>query len=628
MSILADEDSDLTQVQKLGKAYGICRQRLGIGKKDLLELGQLILDSKKTESSIDKLIEWVKKNIGAEGNEAVSISFAIINSRKEDGKDEGKEDDWKETWTKIGKTFEKQRKKRKGKLDFSELYDLILDSKIPTHLKISKKGLPFQVKEHERKVTPKSTLNKKDVIEMFNFFHDVVRDIGEGAGESEAWSKSFTEGFEEIMKRFDFLELQKIIADLKIEGYYKTVNNKRVWVESYEADRGTKKEEVLKKVAKLIEETGYERGRAEAEIESQMKEEEEAKPEFKAKKIKAEVKLKAKEEKTQVKIETKEQRLKVALDEFQSLGMVDNLLINVLAPIIKLVIKGMASGKIEAKDVARTILTIKNNKTVKENKKKEILSIIDKLEKDLVGLKSLHDFMVVNDLTKDQVSVGLGGAPLSTEIMILAHEIAMKVPAPTLISPTGVKVEGVIETGDIPLIAIQSSNVKGGGVYGSELIVQFHQTAKQGGQRTYRYKLDTREQAREVFMELVNATSAGRWVWENIRGTKTGPAIMPPHKPTIGGTTASLIPYAVSGRSPIKTRKGYKEYDELSKELRKYKMAVKEPPTAAEAFTRPELHKFQRKEVITSLRKAIPRAQISQELRELWKKINVRIGKK
>ena len=536
-------DEDLTQEQKLGKYYGICRDKLGIEKKDLLELR-----------------------------------------------------------------------------------DLILDSKIPTHLRTSKTGKVSIVKEHERKIEKKKGdpwVNKEDIIYMFNFFHDVIRDIGAGAGESEEWEKAFTDEFDEVIKRFDFQDLLDLIEDLKIEGYYKTVNGKRIWVESYEARRGSKKEEVLAKVNKLIEETGYKRERAEEEIESQMKAEEEATPEFKAKQEKAQIKLKAKEEKTQAKIQTKEQRLKVALDEFQSLGMIDNLLINVLAPIIKLVIKGMANGKIEAKDVAKTILTIKNNKTVKEKKKREILSIIDKLERDLVGLKSLHDFMVVNDLTKDQVSVGLGGAPLSTEIMILAHEIAMKVPAPTLISPTGVKVEGVIETGDIPLIAIQSSNVKGGGVYGSELIVQFHQTAKQGGQRTYRYKLDTHKQAREAFMELVNATSAGRWVWENIRGTKTGAAYFPPHKPTIGGTTASLIPYTVSGRSPVKTREGYKKYDELSKELRKFKMSVKEPPTSAEAFTRPEIHRFQRKEIIKSLKKAIPRAQALTEVTKLIGKLKV-----
>ena len=216
------------------------------------------------------------------------------------------------------------------------------------------------------------------------------------------------------------------------------------------------------------------------------------------------------------------------------------------------------------------------------------------------------------DLIEDQISVAMGGGALSPEVMSIIQELSLKSQAPVLVGPDGKKLQGTIATGDIPLIAIQSSNVKGGGTFNNELIVQFHQTAKQGGQRTYRYKLATPEQAQEVFLELANAGSAGKWVWENIRGTQKGPAYFPPHKPTMGGTSASLIPYTVGGRSPVKTRLGYKGYDELSKELRKYKMSVKDPATSAEPFTIPEIHQFQRKETLKELRELISQVMVKK----------------
>lgn len=651
-----------------------------------------------------------------------------------------------------------------------------MDSKIPTHLRTSKSGKVSIVKEHERKIEKKNPfVDKKDIIEMFNFFHDVIRDIGEGAGESEEWAKVFTESFDEEMKRFDFQKLLKLIRDLKIEGYNKikfedieglgrfkskekvvelllnkdSRNHKRLlslyrafekgleigkeippiimdgnsiwdgnhrvviahylfginefafapksqreevrkefglkefvgtiedqmisligkrvheltkeekekiqgkgkgwwgeskrhskarkegkadlfdlihdfkvsgyrnakgtWVESYERAGSPAMEEKESRIQKLIEETGFERGRAESEIESQLTKE--AEPEVKAKQ----------EAKTQAQIQTKEQRMKVALDDLQSLGMKDNLLINILAPVIKLIIKGMATGEITPEDVARTIIIVRNNKKVKEEKKKEIIAKIRTLKQEISGLKSLHDFMVIHDLTTDQVSATLpGGKPLTGEITSLLSEIATASQAPSLTGPSGKQIKGVIESGDIPLIAIMSSNVKGGGVFKDELIVQFHQTASQGGQRTYRYKLDSPEQAREAFLELVNATSAGKWIWENVRGPKQGPAYFPPHNPTAGGTIASLIPYTVSGRSPVQTARGTKKYNELSKELRKFKMSVKETdPTSPEAFTRPELRKFQRKQTLKELKTLIPRAQSLTEATKLIKQLKV-----
>ena len=67
-----------------------------------------------TEDSFDELLDWVYENTGAKSEEeAKSIAFAIINSRKKNDKDKGKEKDWHESWREIGATFQKQREERK-----------------------------------------------------------------------------------------------------------------------------------------------------------------------------------------------------------------------------------------------------------------------------------------------------------------------------------------------------------------------------------------------------------------------------------------------------------------------------------------------------------------------------------
>jgi len=470
MSVLHDEGSGLTQEQMLGKAYGICRDKLGIGKKDFEVLEKLIEDYKVSEhtriSKAGKPFQ-VKKH---ERKDKIKFKKVLYQDNKKKIKnlestlktlkkrmDAGDQQATKDYYTllKYKNRLAEENFRLKGEIlfpkkDFELLqkiitdlkiegYDKTLDydkkkevlekvAKVKLHARTYKTGKVSIVREHERRTTPKKTINKEDVIEMFNLFHDVIQDVGMGAGESEAWSKAFTDGFDEIMERFDFMELLDLILDL----------------------------------------------------------------------------------------------------------------------------------------------------------------------------------------TEDQISTKMGGGQLSPEVMSIIQELSLKARAPTLMGPDGARIKGVMEVGNIPLIAIQSSNVKGGGVFNNELVIQFHQTAKQGGQRSYRYKLPTPEDAREVFLELVNATSAGRWVWENIRGTAKGPAYFPPHKTTMGGTSASLIPYTVSGRSPVETRQGYKKYDELSKELRKYKMEVKEPPVSAEAFTIPEIRKFERKETLKELRKLISQVMVKR----------------
>jgi len=126
------------------------------------------------------------------------------------------------------------------------------------------------------------------------------------------------------------------------------------------------------------------------------------------------------------------------------------------------------------------------------------------------------------------------------------------------------------------LTPVSSSNVKGVGQFGHELIVQFYPN-KKIPQRTYRYQFETPEHAEEAYRSLIDSGSPGRWIWQNIRGhtageritsTKLGPSLKPPGQglPTIGGTTASLVDYKISSRVPI-TRA--KKFDKIVKQLRR-----------------------------------------------------------
>lgn len=127
----------------------------------------------------------------------------------------------------------------------------------------------------------------------------------------------------------------------------------------------------------------------------------------------------------------------------------------------------------------------------------------------------------------------------------------------------------------IQMTPVSSSNVKAVGQFGNEALIQFHET-----QGTYRFKTDSPEMAKDVTMSLINTASPGRWVWNNIRGHskgdptgidkvpwKYGPALMNPSHKVIGGTTASLIkPYAIAGRTPVKKIQGF---DKLVKKLKR-----------------------------------------------------------
>jgi len=74
---------------------------------------------KSKKNSLNKLIEWVKENIGQE--DAESIAWAIAKSRKDGGKkDVGEEEDWRKIWESQVSKFEKYREARKRYRGYKE----------------------------------------------------------------------------------------------------------------------------------------------------------------------------------------------------------------------------------------------------------------------------------------------------------------------------------------------------------------------------------------------------------------------------------------------------------------------------------------------------------------------------
>lgn len=119
--------------------------------------------------------------------------------------------------------------------------------------------------------------------------------------------------------------------------------------------------------------------------------------------------------------------------------------------------------------------------------------------------------------------------------------------------------------GNFPMVPVASSTVKGMGLRGSDLYVEFH------GGKTYDYKFGSPDAAYQSFDDMSKSTSKGGYVWDNLRGAKTGPA-WGTGKPTAGGTTASIVPYQVVGRVPLPKMGGYKAFEKEAEALRKFKM--------------------------------------------------------
>lgn len=127
---------------------------------------------------------------------------------------------------------------------------------------------------------------------------------------------------------------------------------------------------------------------------------------------------------------------------------------------------------------------------------------------------------------------------------------------------------------NIPLIPVSSTDVKGIGVFGEELLAQFH--ANSG---TYRFPVGSNKVAQEVFNQFLIAGSKGKWLWKNIRGHvkgestkgKIGPSLIR-GIPTVGGTTKSLIwPYDIAGRSPVPKLGGFQSFEAIASKLKGFK---------------------------------------------------------
>ena len=147
-------------------------------------------------------------------------------------------------------------------------------------------------------------------------------------------------------------------------------------------------------------------------------------------------------------------------------------------------------------------------------------------------------------------------------------------------SETGAIVRGsVVENFDRntkQLTPVSSSNVRGVGQFGDELLVQFHGSSR-NPMRTYRYKMQSPEMAEEAYRSLRGSGSPGRWIWENIRGHKAGekvtknklaPSLSPPGRGlnTIGGTYASLVEYGISNRVPVSR---VQNFEGMSKQMKR-----------------------------------------------------------
>lgn len=222
-----------------------------------------------------------------------------------------------------------------------------------------------------------------------------------------------------------------------------------------------------------------------------------------------------------------------------------------------------------------------------------------------------HDFEDLSDvLTQDAVGVGRpptihqrglkAGTPsaavsgakrtkvgqtLIKQLGTEAFEVGMPT-AVTSVTPFNmVNIEsGVIVRGEVvselvegikQLTPVSSSNVKGVGQFKNELLVQFL-PSKLTPQRTYRYTFETPEGAEEAYGSLVSTGSPGRWVWEYLRGhikgepvtsSKLASSLKPPGKglPTIGGTSASLVPYGIATRVPVSRVAGFDKMAKLLK---------------------------------------------------------------
>jgi hypothetical protein len=210
------------------------------------------------------------------------------------------------------------------------------------------------------------------------------------------------------------------------------------------------------------------------------------------------------------------------------------------------------------------------------------------------GINYIYDF---EKLTVDLVIDADDKAKILQETKKVISELS-DASAPVYSGKAG-KVKSTVSYKNRPMTPVSSSMIAGRNVSNKKVYVRMHNTPN----RSYKLKFPSNEEALEAYEEMASG-SPGRWYWNNIRGHKKGSAVTDdklgpvygnPSKETIGGTSASKVEY-----EPVSTARIAKHivevpnFEAISKQLRAYKMAVKEPATSGEAFTVAELRKAEK----------------------------------
>jgi len=260
---------------------------------------------------------------------------------------------------------------------------------------------------------------------------------------------------------------------------------------------------------------------------------------------------------------------------------------------------------------------VKGNEPPKMKREQCLAAAYDKfgISKDMVedfidnGIKFIQDY----NLTNDTHDASLSQKEID-ELKALIGEAGAK-GAPALIDAvSGKSYRGKISFKNRPLSPVSSSMVMGRAVSGNKLYVRFLNKPN----RTYKYQMNSNEEAVKAFEDMPKR-SPGGFVWDELRGKKSGPVYGNPQKMTPGGTSASKVPYEpVSSARMERFIPKVPKFEEIAQALSAYKTAVKEPPTSREAYTIKELKKA---EALGIHQPKIDMTTDSERLRELTKKV-------
>jgi hypothetical protein len=141
----------------------------------------------------------------------------------------------------------------------------------------------------------------------------------------------------------------------------------------------------------------------------------------------------------------------------------------------------------------------------------------------------------------------------------------------------------------MPMSAVSSSTVKGVGLNENKLLVEFH---GEKGYSKYAYDLGDPAKAQATWSDMMQSTSKGGFVWDQLRGEKMGPA-WGSGKPTEGGTYASLVPYEPYTRNPVgfMGAKDRKDFEGQAAQLQEQKVEA----IGTDRYAYPEERGFQSK---------------------------------